>query len=667
MNPSPRQSIRDVPCIAVRIDGRRAVLTLDDTLTRAHQIERLDIRDPFAMAGMIRLLIGITALILRQSGTEHLDTIAEQGFDPFDIEDALALVDDHLGLTDSELPFLQCPELDHYDDGTAPRSPAATLSPRVPGRSSRAWFDVAGGPFTAAALDPRQAVEALAANWYYGCAVNSWTVIDGKKMYRVGGSVGMYGSGDPEGAKTALTFFHSGRTLAELLLANTHQHWVDDTTLPAWASPFSVSHPAGSLAEASFTGCAALLSVDEASGVFDTVITGGFPSGLTKQDHAKAVSEQLRQAAENDPTRAWMSKPGKGGTERKLLFSGLARTNSTAQNLRAWHVDAAGPELRHGLLRPGAGLVVLEVAAISKGGITPTTATWFDVESGFVDLDVVQRELVADIGNTAARNPERALERAVKAALPPVGNMDGRQETATRAAVGMFHSQLEPAIQDAVATIVAGGEPTSLLDKIHDAKTAAFDRAVLPHLNSRTVATIAAGRAQLRKPRWAIADDHDAAAVNRMMGRYLNDGSTSFRHELARGRHLENRDHLARMFTSDLRGAENPDAVMNAVTFAASHPKLIHSGRPLPAALRHHSDAIGDQLDGRSGIPHLVGILTETAGDAAMPLFERLVARLEQDRIHVSVIDLVHTVRRWHDPELRRDFAYTFFAPKART
>ncbi|WP_235933799.1 type I-E CRISPR-associated protein Cse1/CasA [Agromyces humi] len=673
VKPSPRLSVRTVPCIPVRVNGRRQLLDLDATFARAHEIERLEIRDPLSLAAMIRFLVSVTVLVMRVAGADDAERCARDGFDPVDVADALDAVDEHLWLLHPDTPFLQCAELDLYDESDQPGEPASTLLPRIPGPASRAWFDTAGGPFTGTSLSPAEAFVALVTNWFYGCATNSWTFIDGKKMYRVGGSVGMYGAGDPEGVKTALTFFRSGASIAELLLANTHQHWVDDDTLPAWASPFRIDHPVGSLSEATFTASAALLQFNPTSFEFDTVLTGGFPSGLDKQVHSQAVAAQLRQAAENDPTRVWFTKQVKGRADLQLLFAGATRTNSTAQNLRAWHVDAASPELRHGLIHVDAGVDVLEVAAINKGVTSPTTATWFTIESGILDVDQVQRELIADIGNTAARNPEAALGRALQAVFPPQVGERGRTEPHSqyqavyRAAVGHFHAALEPAIQEAVATIMAGGTPDGLLDRIREAKLAAFDRAVEPFFNTRTAAAIATGRASIASSFWRTPDGSDDAAVNRMVKKYLNASTVDLRADLARGLTEPGRDSLRARFRAELGQVKDPDRTLSALGIAAAHPKLIHSERSLPDALRRLSDLHGTPVEHTSGVPADVGQLIDTPDTVALPMFARLARRLENDMISVSIFDLVHTIRHWHDRGVRRDFAHTFFAPTGKS
>ncbi|KQO98761.1 hypothetical protein ASF30_11915 [Leifsonia sp. Leaf264] len=664
-------NVRTLDWVPVSVGGRHLRVTLEHALLNAHTIDGLDTRDPLVHAALTRFLISVAVLVCREGGIEESNAsrFVADGFPPAAITAALNRIDTHLHLIDDATPFLQLASLDGYDQLANPESsgalPAATLHPRTPGPASKAWLEVAGDHFNPESLTPAQTAEALVTNWFYGCAANLFTRTteekDGPK-FRSSGSIGMFGADTIDGSKSGLTFFRTGRTLAATLLLNISPNWLTDGTLPAYTEPFRTDWGPASLGEWTFSGSAALAQYDGAAGLFTTVLRGGFPAPELGDRYKQAVTDQLRSAATNDPTRVWVDVDG----QDQKLFSGISRTSSTAQHLRAWHVDAATPRLGRGLLSThGTTIQVLEVAATNRGAVDPVLASTFTVESDLLDVDAEQLDVIRDLANSAARNPEAALFHALTAVFPAT-EKDGRTirsphlKPTLRTAVGQLHSTLEPLLSGAISDIFGGTEPTSLVADIQTAKFAAFDRAVEPFLTARTIQQIAAGRSQLGRA--IIADELDPSDLTTTVAEYIRRIGTdnSYRFD------VRNRV-PARHRKLPTAGWER-DAVLEGFSTLALHPNLQHAATlSFARALHVLTETLDQDFNSKTGIPARIAQLIQTDGQSAVQTFDSLLQRLDKAHISVNFHNVITTLRYWDHPDIdlrrshRHGFAYRYF------
>lgn len=673
-HPAPLFNVRTLPWIPLATGRAVTHVGLDEALTRAHQFDGIRVRDPLVHAGLNRFLVTVAALVARHvHGTDqNVTELLLSGYPEVSVTQALDAIDQHLWLVHPDTPFMQFAPLAELSDQWM--SPAMLL-PRTPGSSGKAWFDVSGDHYNPDELTPAQAALALVSHWAYGGAVNKNTVIETgtrKDSYKAGSGIGA--GGLRQGSTDAtLTFFRHGTTLMEFLLANTHEHWVTgDDTLPAWAGEYRLDHPAHSLSEWTYTGGACILDFTEETRLFTGAIRGGFPANLPGAAAKDAVIAQLATASRNDPTRVWVKSKKDGDPD--VLFNGLTRTHSTAQSLRAWHVDGAAPHLPNGLITPTHRQVdVLELtAAVKLGVVDYTRATWFTIESEALEVDGVQKDLVFELANTAAKNPEDGLRRALGVAFPPKKNKAGKLipnpllPSLLSTAVGHLHSTIEPLVGRAVADIMGGRELPDLLDQIHSATLAGYDKAVAPFFTVRTLPQIASGRGTLGAPATPALPEDDI--VIHRVGELINRIGTDTRYR------VEVRQGNPYTLRIDSLAPHEQAGVSAALRILASNPGFQHvSGLSVPRALNVFTRARDEDFDGVNGVSARVATLTSmNVGDAATSL-EALLTRSSDANIHFSFHDLTQTLRHWdhHDlrtrTEHRNAFAYRYFpatAPK---
>lgn len=685
VTPAHQFSVRQIPWLPILTHIGLEHVGLDEALERAHEIKSIESRDPIVRGALNRFLVSISVLVSRVADvdTKSAPSIALSGFDPEDVATALDAIDDQLWLVHSSTPFMQLPILDDLyeasDNERKRRVHASELLPRTPGSAGKVWFDAPGDAFNTTSLSPEEATLALIAHWFYSPKSNTEAresmIVerDGEEYeehlsWRHLGTVGTAGLD----AKRSLTFWHRGSTLAEFLLLNTARHWLEETSVPAWASPYTTAHPADSLAEHTFSGNAAMLTFDPSSGSFPLVVRGGFPNGTNVSSAKEAGNEQLAAAAAADPSRVWQDViTGKTESERRM-FKGFALTNSTAQNLKAWFIEAAQPTIKHGVLMSRTReLEVLYMEAAVKFRIPSITAAgWMSFNSSHLEVDAVAKELVTELAETTARRPEEALARAIKVVHPPVGSPakfpDVYWSTLDRA-VGVFHSELEPIIGHAVEQVIAGDNPEALIGEIREAQIAAFDDAVVPFLHARTLPSIAQGRSTLTGPpkslgrRGGRGDDNVTVFVARFIRQSQTD--TRFRVALSRGLHEATTSDAAAILDSPRGIGDLPQAERLGVTRAfgllATHAGAQHlGGRRLSNALAYLTRLKSEPFNGESGISAKVGMLPFLELEEAVAVLDGLLARIARTALGVSHHDVVHTLRFWQQDDFESQTAH---------
>ncbi|WAC50250.1 type I-E CRISPR-associated protein Cse1/CasA [Frigoribacterium sp. SL97] len=678
MTPTPHHSLRTMRWLPVITAAGLEHVTLDEALERAASIRGIGVRDPIVRAALNRFLIAVGTLVAREAGVTPRNVAghARTGFTAAAVASALDLIDEHLWLVHETTPFMQLPDLARLaDEGGAPVRPAAELFPRTPGATGKAWFDVAGDIYNPANLTPEQAAIGLITHWHYSpksnvAALEMATVIgpDGtvaEKTLRWAhlGSVGMEGLH----LERSLTFWHRGTTLAEFLLLNLSAAWLADDTLPAWASPYSTELPVHSLASSTYTANAALL-VSEDEHTFAGVLRGGFPHSSDVEAAKKAANEQLVASNAEDPSRVWQDVTGKTGPTQRKLFTGFDLGHSTAQNLRAWILDAGIPDIKHGVLPSGTGAIDVLYLSASINFRMPnlTAAAWLTFNGAHLEPDDIARELVIELANTVAREPERALDEAIRKVFPNPASARVRtpaHKSALRSAVRSFHNSLEPLFGQAIADAAVGVTPANLIDDIQAAKAHAFDEAMKPYVNAKLTPLISRARADLADQ---VRRSHaQADTTTAFVGRFISQRQTDtrFRVALAGGSHPSTvkraEQHLSHL---ELAGTELI-GVTRALGLLARHRHLHHGDNSLGRALGRLATTGGRSTAELTGIRRKVELLTALDLEQAVIVLDSLLGRLTQAGIPVDFYDVVRTLRHWDsiaDPRHRMTLTDAF-------
>jgi hypothetical protein len=696
MPTTSRFSVRHIPWIPASTAHGLEHLSLDETLARAHEISHIDARDPIVRAAVNRFLIAAGTLVARSAQVTKASArnIAVHGFTQPQIDTALDPLNERLFLIHAATPFMQSPLL--FDLAAEAESkeferPAALL-PRTPGSAGKAWFDAAGDIYNDEDLTPTAAALALVTHWSYSPKSNKGVLqtvelpdVDGTLMpttlkWLSLGSPGL--AGFRGGRSNNVTYWHRGDTLAEFLMLNIAEHWLDEDSVPAWASEYAPGAPLDSLAGHTFTANAVMLGFDEDVQRFTTAIRGGFVLGTDPAAAKVWATDQLLATAEEDPSRPWIdlvvTNPGETkGRPVRALFDGFTLTHSTSQNLRAWFLDGVRPTLRYGVLRSrNRSLDVLSIGtAVTMGTPQIVSAGWLTVEGNHLEPENVADELVAELADTGARKPEKALKAAILTVFPPAGPRQPHAafESTFKHAVRTFHTLLEPVFADAVATVLSGGEPTALVRQLRSATLEAFDSALSRYVSARTLPDIARGRALLTAGANTAPDtDRVPDATAQFVGRFINQiqSDNGFRTELARGVTAETEaGAIHRMpFLADLQTSAK-NGVVRGIGILATHPRMVHQKeRKLGSALATLTVKNGNHFDGVGGISATVGLLPSLDLEQATVVLSGLAGRLSRDRVGVNFHDFISVLSGWDQPDYetqtahRNDLVYAYHA-----
>jgi hypothetical protein len=688
MPPLPQLSVRALNWLpVVTADGLEHV-SLDEAFTRAHEISHVEVRDPIVRAALNRFLVSAGVLVARAAGVT-VKTAAERaarGFTAAEVCAAFDAVDGRLWLLHPTTPFMQSTAISDLVTSNGKEKAAdkaVELFPRTPGAMGQSWFDVADSAHQQPSLTPETAVLALIASWFYSPKSNKHrvsvidvpdedgTMVEANLRWAALGTVGLAGH-KSRGENNNLTFWHRGATLAEFLMLNTAPHWLTETSLPAWAADYSTGHQAASLGGHTFSANAVLLDYDETTGLFPTVLRCGHPDGLNVGAAKERANAQLKSAVDDDPTRVWRDVTF-GKETVKQLFEGFALSHSTSQNLRAWFVDGARPNLTPGILKSSTGgLDILAIGTSSTMAMPQLKYSgWLTVEGPHLKAEAAAEQLIAELAHSTYAAPEQALGRAIAAVFPKTGTPPRRPaayDGCLAHAIRSFHVDLEPAFGAAVDSILAGADTFTLIDDMHTAKLRAFDGALRPFLSARMLPDIARARAQLTtgftSPA-ADAGDEEKNPVVGLVGRYARQvrTDTRFRVALSQGVSPKTEHAAAPCLTTvaHLLEAERT-GITRALGLLAGNPSLNHHSRSLGAALAHLTAAGGERFDGLGGIAAKVAALTFLPLEQAVPVLSGLLTRLADANIGLNFHDVVDVLRRWSNPATRRQLAYTFHA-----
>jgi hypothetical protein len=661
---------------------------LDEALVRSNEILRIETRDPIVRAALNRFLISTGTLVARAAGVTSTNAPAfrDSGFPAAAIEEAFSAIDAHLWLSDEFTPFMQLSMLSDLAVASEKGElKAAELLPRTPGASQKAWFDVAGGAFNDNDLTPEAAVIALVAHWYYSPKSNSsinqtletvdedGQLVEKQLKWRSEGSIGLAGAGQTT-SNNSLTFWHRGRNLTEFVLLNIAPHWLEEDSVPAWASCYTTAHDPASLAGSTWTGNAVLLGFNTETKTFTTVIRAGHPDGLDTTSAKVRAKEQLAASSLADPSRVWTIGPN----AEPVLFRGFELTNTTAQNLRSWFLDSKGASIKRGVLLSTTGdLDVLAVTAKAIMGMQEILhAGWINIAGRYLDTDDLAGELVAELADSTARKPESELARAIAVIFPNPKLEREVREATTKRVVALFHGKLEAAFGRAIAQIVAGEDADLLLDDVHQAKLSSFDEVMAPLISSRSIPEIAMGRARLRG---RVSQTHSELpeGARKFVGRFIRQvrTDTAFRVELSRGAFPDDERPLGRIEAA-VEGLPQSqrDGVIRALGILSLNHRLSHAGNVgLSQALANLTRATGGRFDGLSGVGAKVSLLPTLDLEQVVPIIDGLMARAAAHGLSANHYDVVNVLRQWDQTDLeaqskhRNGFVFSYYAAHTST
>ncbi len=521
-------NVRELKWLPVVDSLGTSLVGLDDALTNAHLISRIDVRAPIERAGVLRLLTSLTALVARAQGvtSQSAHAVARQGFDACAVRDTLDSLDDRLWLIHPSTPFLQ---EGRYRAATSAVKTAASIRSTSPGDSSKAWWGRPGDGFATGHLSLEAAPGALAGFWFYSTNGNGKVTLDG---------VGVPQQGAAAGKVTAagVRFWKIGSSLAETLLLNTPQKWIKSDERPAWAQTLSGSGSLDPLVWGTITGNATLLLPEMVGNA--VVFTGahvggalrqGIPATLAENESISALKAEnkVRLAAGVSPAEltpipmaavdalkdslqfAWHQDPQVvfrkpdpkkkelPSDDKKRALNDMSPSNSSLHNLANWYLKAFNPEV------PSGGVLNSETFEIElfslqlkqKGSYGELfDASWLSLPPGTVGGSPEAQEALRLFAEYAHEHVRKGFYIAIRSVL---GDEGATESTLDRAMSG-FNSRAEEVVDEVVALAIHGAQFTAAhLAAWVRAAMDAFDEALMPFNNARTVADIALARHKL--------------------------------------------------------------------------------------------------------------------------------------------------------------------------
>lgn len=383
--PSPMGNIRQLAWLPIIDSSGRRRVGLDELFTRAHLIERIDVRAPIEKAGVLRFLTTVTALIARAQGImpQTAEGVARDGFAPAVVASVLDGIDDRLWLIHPSTPFMQ---EGRFRMATSAVKTAASIRSTSPGDSTKAWWGRPGDGFATGHLDLASAPAALMGFWFYSVNGNGAVVLDGI-------SIPVQGSAAGKVIAAGVRLWKTGENLAATLLMNTPQEWTEGAALPAWASTMEVSGELNPLIAATITGNATLLlpervgeSVVFVGAHIGSALRRGIPPSAAdyaemtsaKSRNKNAVTENKRLKAAGEPAidleslpvlgvdalkgslvHAWRDDPqvvfrrpdpkknkGAQKDEEIRALNDVDASTSVLHNLHGWYLRAFNPRYR---------------------------------------------------------------------------------------------------------------------------------------------------------------------------------------------------------------------------------------------------------------------------------------------------------------------------------
>ncbi|TFD21301.1 type I-E CRISPR-associated protein Cse1/CasA [Cryobacterium sp. TMS1-13-1] len=528
-------NIRELAWLPVIDASGRRLVGLDELFTKAHLIERVDVRAPIEKAGVLRFLTTVTALIARAQGITKAsaEAVTTGGFSPAAIAQALGSLDDRLWLIHETTPFMQ---EGRYVAATSSVKTAASIRSTSPGDSTKAWWGRPGDGFATGNLSFADAPAALMGFWFYSVNGNGAVVLDGS-------SLSMQGSAAGKVKAAGVRLWKVGENLAATLLMNTPQQWVKESGLPAWAQTLQTSGQLDALVAATITGNAALLLPGEVDGEvmftgahMGSVLRRGIPP--TADDHAAVQAAKNRNKAAIAANRtlavgevptpletlpllgvdalkaslvdAWRADPQivlrkpdpkKRGPQKDEDIRALNDVNagtSVLHNLRAWYLRAFNPEV------PGrASILVREVFTTElfsiqlkqKGSYGELVgASWLSMPPGTVGGSPEVQAALTMFAEYAYEGVRSALYNAIRTVL----HDDDFVAATHDCALARFSALADDVVSDVIEVSLRGEKFTSEHVRLWTAAAIeAFDEAVEPYVNARRLPDIAAARRNL--------------------------------------------------------------------------------------------------------------------------------------------------------------------------
>jgi hypothetical protein len=369
----------------------------------------------------------------------------------------------------------------------------------------------------------------LAGFWFYSTNGNGKVTLDG---------VGVPQQGAAAGKVTAagVRLWKIGSSLAETLLLNTPQTWIASDERPAWAQTLSGSGSLDPLVSGTIT-CNATLLLPELVGnavVFTGAHVGGalrhgIPASVDETDFivtikaenkarlasgvvaadltplpvlaVDALKESLQYAWHQDPQVVFRKPDPKKkelpGLDKLRALNDMSSSNSALHNLANWYLRAFNPEV------PSRGILGLETFGIElfslqmkqKGSYGELfDASWLSLPPGTVGGSLEAQEALRLFAEYAYEHVRKALYTAIRSVLDD----EGATEATLHNAMNGFNFRAEEVVNDVVALAVQGKQFTSThLAAWVRAAMDAFDDALLPFNNARTISDIAVARDKL--------------------------------------------------------------------------------------------------------------------------------------------------------------------------
>lgn len=506
-------NVRTVPWLPVLTANGAETLGLEEALLRAHEIERITIRDPLARHATLHFLVSVAALIARRSGidSDNAGAVAAAGFDESDVLAVLNGVDERLWLVHPETPFLQ--ERRYLDivggEAAAKRGAkiAAELLPHVPGLASKAWWNQAGGEFQRATLTPAEAILALLTVWLHA---------PGGKA-----SVGKLGRSAAIGSSVSVRTYlwWKGQSLAETILLNLDESWVRGDALPGWATTISKLTGLEPITECTQPGSSVLLFLSDTSIgeiVFDRALYGGaIREGFDGHSNPTQAAKDIRKEAmvqarlKNPRVAKRIYMQAAGGVKKLDPVNGPKPEFASMQNLTAWYGGGpVQPRLAPGLLSSTTQRIsVLVTEGSMNTYYQMASAMWFDVGGEYAQLTDEQYGNLTTLISEVPSDIKHKLDLAAKSVFPPPVPVLGKAVSPAKTlmwyrlseiALSDFYALSNEALEQSVSSVLSG-EPYIEHNRYrwNDMAKQAFLVAVKPYQNVNTLPAIAVGLSRL--------------------------------------------------------------------------------------------------------------------------------------------------------------------------
>lgn len=490
-------NVVDLPCVPVRHrDQSTKLLSLRDALVQAHELSGLaDELLPVEREALLRLLESLAAVILHGADPDDLED--DPRLHPELVDGFFTKHGDLFDLADRDKPLLQEWHTPDPTDTDLAKTfqPIEQMHLRVPGGSSARWGLT---DERRDAHDPAVLFVLLAVSWFHGKPSNAagahfYVPTSGTKCSPI--------SGAPSGGPHDTVFHLVGDSLAESLLLNIPEAWLEEGALPAWldqdATPRGLAKP-GSLWRCTWTANRALVRWDEGRAV-------SFTRGLTRRpvplvgvadadggEGIAAVKNRAKAVASGDYCRVRHEKTSTKTVTKHVHANASLRS---AEGFEKWYRDDLAASVhswvnRHRALdparrRPRLGWHHEEGDTYGNRELTQ----WVEIPLGELVLPEPERDTLIAITQHVS-----TIRKALGSALATAA-IDGRSPVRGRVLGHVLAALDEPVLQ-AVQQLARTDEPRStvvvddvLRDMTRRARNA-FTQSTEPLLTPATAASI---------------------------------------------------------------------------------------------------------------------------------------------------------------------------------